>query len=390
MSGRPAPRASAIAAGLVLGAASTWNVTAVGAVADPLADAYGVSLAAIGLLTTALFVTHLAVQLPGGRLIDRVGARRVGLAALAAAAAGNAVCLLAPELGVGLLGRLVAGAGTGAAFVAGLDLVRAGGGGSSWQGAFGGSTVAGAGLAVAIVPQLVGPLGWGAPYWSGLALALLSIPLVLAAGVVHTPRHEGVSAAVLTDRRLLPIGLVQAATFGLSVVAGNWVVALLERQGVERAAAGIVGGLILVAGVVTRPLGGWALRHRPERMPTLVLASLFAGAAGMLVLAAGPPLAVVALATLAAGLAAGFPFAPIFDATQRLRPDAPATAVGFVNGCAVLTILVGTPLAGLTFSLPGDGAVAFATIAVLWACAAVPLRRTPLARPPGDTALEGG
>jgi predicted MFS family arabinose efflux permease len=109
----------------------------------------------------------------------------------------------------------------------------------------------------------------------------------------------------------------------------------------------------------------------------------------MLVLAAGPPLAVAALAAFAAGLAAGFPFAPIFDATQRLRPDAPATAVGLVNGCAVLTILVGTPLAGLTFSLPGDGAIAFAGIAALWACAAVPLRRTPLARP-GGTAPERG
>ena len=51
---------------------------------------YGVSLAAVGLLTTGLFVTHLAVQIPGGRLIDRVGARRIGLASLAVVAAANA------------------------------------------------------------------------------------------------------------------------------------------------------------------------------------------------------------------------------------------------------------------------------------------------------------
>ena len=58
-----------------------------------MGDAYGVSLAAVGLLTTALFVTHLAVQIPGGRLIDRVGARTVGLAALAIVAAANAIAL---------------------------------------------------------------------------------------------------------------------------------------------------------------------------------------------------------------------------------------------------------------------------------------------------------
>ena len=78
------------------------------------------------------------------------------------------------------------------------------------------------------------------------------------------------------------------------------------------------------------------------------------------------------------GLAAGFPFAAVFDATLRLRPDAPAAAIGLVNGCAVLTILVGTPLAGLAFSLPGDGRIAFAAIAALWGSAVVALRRTPI------------
>ena len=55
-----------------------WNVANTGAVADELAHAYGVSLAVVGLLTTGLFVTHAAFQIPAGRLCDRFGARRVG------------------------------------------------------------------------------------------------------------------------------------------------------------------------------------------------------------------------------------------------------------------------------------------------------------------------
>ena len=39
----------------------------------------------------------------------------------------------------------------------------------------------------------------------------------------------------------------------------------------------------------------------------------------------------------------------IFAAAQRTRPDAPGAAIALVNACAVLTILVGTPLAGLAF-----------------------------------------
>ncbi len=53
----------------------------------------------------------------------------------------------------------------------------------------------------------------------------------------------------------------------------------------------------------------------------------------------------------------------------------PLAAIALVNACAVLTILVGTPLAGLTFELPSDGRLAFAVIAALSAAALVPLRK---------------
>ena len=44
------------------------------------------------------------------------------------------------------------GLGSGAGFVAGFDLVRAGGGGTVLQGAFGGATMAGGGLALVVLP----------------------------------------------------------------------------------------------------------------------------------------------------------------------------------------------------------------------------------------------
>jgi predicted MFS family arabinose efflux permease len=68
----------------------------------------------------------------------------------------------------------------------------------------------------------------------------------------------------------------------------------------------------------------------------------------------------------------------IFAAAQRTRPDAPGAAIALVNVCAVLTILVGTPLAGLAFELPSDGRVAFAAIAALAAAALAPLRKARL------------
>ena len=173
---------------------------------------------------------------------------------------------------------------------------------------------------------------------------------------------------------MLPIGLLQAATFGLAVVAGNWVVPLLERQGVSSTAAGLAGGLVLFVGIVTRPAGGILAGRVSGRL--LVAASLVGISAGALLLAVGGSLALSTLGAFVLGLMAGLPFAVIFAAAQRLRPDAPGAAIALVNACAVLTILVGTPLAGLAFELPSDGRIAFAVIAALAAAALLPLRAT--------------
>ena len=371
---KPDPEVAAAAAGIAVGGCLTWNISNVGAVADPLADAYGVSLAAIGLLTSSLFVAALAVQLPAGRGADRFGARAVALAAIAAALAGNGLLLLDDSFAIAVLGRAIAGLGTGAAFVAGLDLVRAGGGGTLLQGLFGGATMVGGGLALMAVPPLTDATDWRAPYWTAASLAVVAaVPVAAARGL---PRLGAGARAVLRDSALLPLGTLQAATFGLAVIAGNWAVPLLERQGASSVAAGLAGGLILFAGVVTRPAGG--LLARTARARRVAALSLMGVSAGSALLALNASFVLSTVGALVVGLAAGLPFAVIFAAAQRQRPDAPAAAVGLVNGVALATILVGTALAGLAFELPGDGRLAFAAIAALSAAALLVLPRAKL------------
>ena len=99
---------------------------------------------------------------------------------------------------------------------------------------------------------------------------------------------------------------------------------------------------------------------RPE-----LLASAAGLALGLALLALPLPLVLLGLGALLAGLAAGVPFAYVFTEAQRLRPDAPGAAIGFVNSWAISAVLVGTPWLGLTFSLPSEGRVGFAVAAVL-------------------------
>jgi MFS family permease len=360
-------RLRAAAGGLAPAVSAGWNVTNTGAVAGGLGHAYGVSLAVVGLFTTALFVTHALLQVPAGVLCDRFGARAVGVAGLAITAAGSALTLAWREAAFAIGMRALAGVGVGLGFVAGSDYMRRTIGSAVAQGVYGGGSMAAGGLAIALVPQWQ---GWQAPFLSAAAVAVAGMA-VLAAAPRERPRPPAAfTLPVLSERRLLPLAAMHSASFGLSVVLGNWVVTLLERAGGDsKGVAGVAGSLVLLLGIVARPLGAYANGRRG-----VLRASFLAGGAGTALLAVATPLPLAVAAAAVVGVAAGIPFAPAFTGAARLVPSAPGAAVGFVNMTAAVTILVATPLVGLSFSLPGDGRIGFLVVAALWALTAVTVR----------------
>ena len=349
-------KARAAFGGFALAFTPGFNVANVGAVADEISRAYGVGLGVVGLFTTGLFLTHAALQVPMGRLCDRIGSRAVGGVGLAIVALASVAVLGWREAWFAIGMRVVAGFGTAASFVAGAEYTRATIGSAVAQGVYGAVSMAAGGLALALVP-LWG--SWRAPFATAAIVAAAGIALVLLAP--REPRHAPQPRATVVDRRLLPLAAMHAASFGLSVVIGNWVVTLLHRAGgASERAAGVAGGLVLFLGVISRPLGGRLIDR-----PALIRASFVVSAFGIALLAVAKPLPLAVFAAAVVGVAAGIPFAPAFAGAQRLRPDAPGAAVGFVNMMAAVTILVGTPLLGLTFSLPGDGRIGFLIVAGL-------------------------
>jgi len=361
----------AILGGCALGLATGWNVSNTGAVAQQLAHRYGVGLATVGLFTTALFLTHLVMQIPGGRTSDRFGARRTGLLGLALIAVFSAAAMAAPVTGLAIVMRALAGVGTGLGFIAGSAYVRAIGGSPAAQGLYGGVGLAGGGLALAVVPQVESWIGWRAPFASAVIVALMGVALLGIAPAdeirPRPARAEGLGAGVLRDARLYRLAGLYGASLGLSVTVGNWVVTLLDRHGgLGQGAAGAIGSLTLALGITTRPLGGWILRRHPASIRLAVGVSLGAGAAGTVLLAVARSPGLAALGAALVGIGAGIPFAPAFTGAAAMRPDAPAAAVGLVNGAASAVILVGTPLLGLSFALPGGGRLGFAVVAALW------------------------
>lgn len=350
------------------------SILNVGAMPDPLAAAYGVSLATIGLFTTALLVVHTGSQLPGGSLVDRFGARRIGLLGLAVGALGNALIAVTPDPGIAVGLRAFTGISTGIGFVAGIDSIRAAGGSSLAQGLFGGVAMGGGALALVVVPQLEPWLDWRAPFLFAVAVCLAAAVMVMAGpsdsrASQRPVANRGRALRLALDRRLARIVVLHTATFGSGLLVGTWVVALLVRHGYGPGVAGAIGSLTLALTMVSRPLGGWLLHRRPGITRRALAASLVVGSLGCAGLAAGGPVPATVLAAVAVGLGAGLAFAPVVMASVRIRPDAPGAAVGAVNMWGNLIVLAATPLLGLTFSLAGEGRLGFLVLAALWAAA---------------------
>ncbi len=366
--------------GSVVGLAISWNIANTGPVATLLAHHYGTSLAVIGLLTTVLFFAELAVMIPGGRAIDRYGAKRVGLVTLLVSLVGNLLLLTTASPLLALTLRGLTGLGVGVGFLAGAIYVQfeAGRGAALAGGIYGGAALGGGGLALAVVPQLVGAFGWRAPYASAAVVSAVSIPFVAVCPA--TPGRTTVGGtppmrALLADRTLAQLGAMSSVSFGFSVILGNWVVTLLERtEGLSRGTAGAIGSLLLILAIAGRPAGGILARSLPHAVWRAVAFSFAAVALGTALLALSLSGVVDVAGAALAGLAAGIPFGATLVGATRIYPHAAGAAVGAMNIYPILVIVCGAPLVGLTFSLPGEGRIGFAALAALSlaAIAAIP------------------
>ncbi len=365
----------------MVGLAISWNIANVGPVATVLTRHYDTSLAVIGLMTTVLFFSELVVMIPGGRAIDRYGAKRAGLLAIAVSLLANLLLMLTSATAGALALRAFAGLGVGLGFLAGAIYAQSGAGRALAVagGIYGGVSLGGGGLALAIVPHLVSPLGWRAPYASGAAVAALAIPLVAIcppAGGRGAPARGARFQALLTDPAVVRLGLISSVSFGFSVILGNWVVTLLERAGgLSRATAGAIGSLILLIGILGRPAGGLLTRSRPRVARRALAISFLGGALGIALLVLSLGVAVDGLGAAVIGLSAGIPFGVTMAGATRAHPQAAGAAVGAMNTYPVLAIVCGTPLVGLTFSLPGEGRIGFVVLAALWVSASALLPR---------------
>src|SRR6516225_2481310 len=191
-----------------------FQFQSVEAVAPLLGNAFGVSIADIGVLIGLYFAPGVVLSLPGGAIGQKFGDKRTALIALVMMLVGSLAMALTELWSLQIAGRLVAGAGGVLLNVQLTEMI------TDW---FAGKEMA---TAMAIFVN-----SWPA----GVALSLLSLPLI---GTAY-----GLAAVHLFVAALIAVGAVMAAFYRApqSAIAG---VASSARLSVQVMMAVIVAGLI--------------------------------------------------------------------------------------------------------------------------------------------------
>ena len=371
----------AVLCGCLVAFAYSANYTNHAPLAPALMREFGFNKALAGLLTTGIFATHAGMQIPGGLLVDKLGSKRVLLFALAWVALGNLGLAFAGAYWQLLLCKIFTGIGTGVCFVGGARYVHNAAAGPrlhTAQGLFGGSIQLGAGFVILAVPRLYLLAGWRATFLvsAGMVLTAAIVWLTAAPDVAATAAPPGRFGEMLLAPQLWLLGLMQMATFSISLVVGSWVVVMLTKVlNVPATRAGLIGSLVLLLGIVSRPLGGILRRHMGIR--PLFVGSLVMIAVGCFVfvfpsISFGPALAAVVLI----GMGCGLPYAAMFSRAGALFPGRAGAAMGLVNMVGILMILAGAPLVGHLADLTGTFRASFVALggfALLICATAVPL-----------------
>ncbi|HJW49844.1 MAG TPA: MFS transporter [Candidatus Limnocylindria bacterium] len=305
-----------------------------------------------GLLSTALFTSYMATTLLTTGLADRLGPKRMVGAGLAVSAAGTVLFAVSPGYPMALVAKAVQGVGSALAFVAGARYLAGLYGGRRNHfalGLYGGGFPLGSAVALVAMPPLAAALGgWRGAFWAEAAFVGLVATAWWAAPSVAPVVRPGNIRDALRCPNCWWTSLQHAAGFGMGIASGTWITVYLLREfGLPLELSGLLGSLLLVLAVLSRPLGGLLLAR--EHVPTRRVMRLgdLAIVAGVALLALPDrPLPVALAGAALVGIGVGLPYSEVFNTAAASLPAAPGAAQGLAAIGGTAGVMIGAPAMG--------------------------------------------
>ncbi|MHB1006721.1 MAG: MFS transporter [Chloroflexota bacterium] len=320
-------------------------------------------------LTSATVLTHTLLQMPAGQIVDSLGGRKSALLGMTLIGLAVTAGGFAPNLAPLLLSRLVLGAGTAIAFVAGLTITNrlvTKGQRVLAQSMYGVGASAGTMFVLLFSERLSRLGGWRA------ALIAEGIGLLIVGWAVAS-RLDGRSyivqsvnlswGVVLREGPLYLLGLAHVITYGVFTAVTTWVVTFLhESHGIGLEWAGPLAAIFTVAAVAGRLTGGLFSAGR-ERTFIVLTCAVTAVSVILLPLLSGVVPALLAL--VAFGWAVSVPFGSLFSYVSLLwhRPAA-GRELALINFLANIGALIFPLVVGLALDQSESWVIAFGALGV--------------------------
>ncbi len=327
------------------------------------------SKAMFGFLTTAIFLTHAFMQIPGGHLADKFGPKKVLAVALAIVCIGSLGFTFSESYYQLVFWKFFVGFGTGTSFVCGARYIYQSVPSEKllmYQGYYGASVLLGSGFVIFALPQIAGLFnGWPAAFYATSTVAFVAlVTWFLFAPNPPSKEHPHSSLLkMLANGQLWLLGLVQMASFGLVIVIGSWITTILKEDFVfsNKILISFIASMVLLLGIFTRPWGGKLITQIGVRK--LLIISLLLNASGCFILALFTQyLLMDVLAIILLGVGCGLPYAGLFNRAARLFPGRAGAAMGLVNMLGIVFILAGAPLVGKITDWTGNFSSAFTSL----------------------------
>jgi predicted MFS family arabinose efflux permease len=365
---------------VLLGLSFGYAAGVVGPAAAPLSHAFHVSLSAAGLLTSVFFIAIAAFALFGATIEERLGIPSSARLAAVLMCLGAAVTAASPWFSGVLVGRAVAGLGTGIALIAAPVIARALKS-ILLLGLYGGGITFGLATALFVGGELEDAhLSWRINFAVSALVAVAALPFLLGRmpAVPHMRRvGAGGLKKLLLGWRFWRVDMLFIFINGIPIVVGAWLIHYLtHHHALGAGVAGAFGFLLFGITTVARPIGGRLATTASRRMLLSGVGPVLA-AAGLLALALDRTAGVAAVGIVAIALGFGAPYALAYVRVEELIEGNPELGLAVALQGVNLTAILVVPLMGAALE-HGYGKLSFIVLAAY--CALVGL--TNLARRP--------
>jgi predicted MFS family arabinose efflux permease len=281
-------------------ASSTAVQFVFGVLARWLLEDFAISRAQLGLLTTAAFVVGGVGSVPGGRLVDRIGGRRVQIASLTLICVSSLIMAASPTYPLLLLGAALTGGALATCNPTTNKLIASHmdpGDRGVVMGLKQAGVQAGAFLIGISIPAAATAWGWRI----ALAATVVVPAATIAASLLLIPpdaRSELRVSGQAEARQALQPSVWWLASYallmgaGVAPVSGYVPLYAEEALGLSVGAAGLVAGVIGLVGILSRIAWGWGAERLGQFSKPLTWLSVGAVASVLLLLSAralGPP-----------------------------------------------------------------------------------------------------